>query len=118
MSGTSSCRCSGDRRPARCGVAWVAHDVVELDPALLHEPVELLDEDDVLGGDDPVERNDVATHLLEQRTHRRDADSAADQNDLVAPPSGGGEDAEGAFGKDARAGLDLTDAAREVAQVL
>ena len=83
MSGTSSLQMRRREQIAAPRARVVADDVVDLRAALLGDLVELVREDDVLVGDDAVERDDVAVHLLEQRAHRRDPDPACDQERLV-----------------------------------
>ena len=83
MSGTSSLQVRRREQIAALRGRVVADDVVHLRAARLGDPVELVREDEVVGGDDAVQGDQVAVHLLEQRANRRDADPACDQQRLV-----------------------------------
>src|SRR5436305_14684350 len=54
----------------------VADDVVNGEAELRGELVELLLEDEIRTGHDPIEDDDVAAHALHERPNRRDANAA------------------------------------------
>jgi hypothetical protein len=93
--------------PAREGV--VADDVVDDDASVVSETLELLGEDDVLLGNDPVDDDRVTTELLEESTDRRDPDSARDQKRPGAALDGCREGAEWPFGHDTGPDRDRAD---------
>ena len=69
-------------------------------------------------GERAIEDDDVAARVLHERAHRRDADAAGDERNLVAAARRLGEHAEGALGEDARADRNVGERRAVVAERL
>src|SRR5437763_3294270 len=108
----------GREEPRAVGRRVVADDVVEVEAAPRGERFELVAEDNVRLVHDAVEDDRVRVELLGERAHRCDPDAARDQERLHAAACVAGEDAERAFGDDARSGLQLAEGRRVVAERL